>query len=365
MLRKYPVLANLVAIVVVVLYLGGLYFIVGNYLQPKSSPNGNTTGLFGSLNSGTQISNRLLATTDGGKTWLGVASNNNTSFTALSCQANGTCFAADIYSNIYRSADAGKNWTLRYNSYNSSENYIHKLTCPEINTCYALVYNRQGDIVMVTHDGGANWANSLPGTAASQLLDLSCPASSTCYLVGRAGRILNTTNGGSNWSLQEAGTERTLTSISCANSNECVVVGEVGTILTTTNGGGKWAKQNFGYAKDLTAISCPIATTCFALGGTLSSGNILSTTNGGASWKTLDYGSDEGHSVLTCPTSTLCYAGAKDGRFRITTDGGTKWISQSSGSTNGFRALSCPNATTCYALTQFNNGYDDEYYGDY
>ena len=56
-------------------------------------------------------------------------------------------------------------------------------------------------------------------------------------VVGRAGKILRTTDGGTTWTQQSSSTTGTLLSVSFTDSDNGTVVGSGGTILRTTNGG--------------------------------------------------------------------------------------------------------------------------------
>jgi photosystem II stability/assembly factor-like uncharacterized protein len=59
----------------------------------------------------------------------------------------------------------------------------------------------------------------------------------TAFVVGSAGTILRTTDGGDTWTRQESGTTHALHSVSFADANTGTVVGDYGTILHTTTGG--------------------------------------------------------------------------------------------------------------------------------
>src|SRR5688572_10536311 len=57
------------------------------------------------------------------------------------------------------------------------------------------------------------------------------------YIVGNAGTILKTINGGANWTPQTSGIPGNLFSVSCIDANRCWAVGDLGVIRRTINGG--------------------------------------------------------------------------------------------------------------------------------
>ena len=56
-------------------------------------------------------------------------------------------------------------------------------------------------------------------------------------------RSIKTTDGGANWIPQYSGTQAVLKSVSFPDANNGTVVGLVGRILHTTNGGTDWTLQ--------------------------------------------------------------------------------------------------------------------------
>lgn len=376
MLRKYPWLANLAALVVVGLYCGLLYYLIVNFLRPGAAPDGATESmLLGGSTARSQFSSQLFTTANAGQSWSELPLSNITTkatrnssnvggvsynlFSSLTCPAVETCFATGLPGGIYATLDGGKHWTGQLED---STMRVQKLSCPAEKTCYGLATNRQGEQILATSDGGQHWTTSSPGTSPGDLLDLTCPSSTNCFAVGKAGRILASHDGAKTFQLQEAGTERTLSAISCADASHCVAVGQVGTTVATSDGGSNWTKHTFGYARDLSGVSCPVPTTCFALGGTSASGNLVASFDGGISWKILDYGSGEGHTALACPSVQTCYATGQQGKIRVTSDGGTTWHQQSFSTTRPFQSISCPSAARCFALTSY---YDPGSYDDY
>ncbi len=116
------------------------------------------------------------------------------------------------------------------------------------------------------------------------------------FLVGDAGIIFKTTDGGSNWFLQISPTNELLYSVDFADSINGIIVGDDATILRTNDGGQSWLQipspylfgdslQNY-ELRTVQFISDSIA---FAAGGPFagSSGILIKTLDSGNSWQTV------------------------------------------------------------------------------
>jgi hypothetical protein len=120
------------------------------------------------------------------------------------------------------------------------------ISCPSVTTCYAVGFSPgppgPGGI-MVTTDGGTSWSEQTVGTTA--LSSVACPSTTVCYAVGGPysttppGEILETTNGTSwvNQTLPSGVTQ--LTDVSCVTATTtCMAAGLNsdlgGMILTNT-----------------------------------------------------------------------------------------------------------------------------------
>src|SRR5205823_14888414 len=104
----------------------------------------------------------------------------------------------------------------------------------------------------------------------------------TGTIVGGAGLILRTTDGGNNWIPQASGTESDLLRVSFTNTNNGTAVGQVGTILRTTDGGSHWGPQQSGTTELLAGVSFTDADHGIAVGAL---GTIVRTADGGNTWE--------------------------------------------------------------------------------
>jgi hypothetical protein len=76
----------------------------------------------------------------------------------------------------------------------------------------------------------------------------------TATIVGDAGTILRTTDGGGVWIKQQSGTPRTLYGVWFIGAKLGLVVGDLGTMLRTTDGGATWLPQKSGTINALNAV---------------------------------------------------------------------------------------------------------------
>jgi photosystem II stability/assembly factor-like uncharacterized protein len=100
--------------------------------------------------------------------------------------------------------------------------------------------------------GAWHWQN--PGPTAFDLTDVWFTDSFTGWVVGKAGTILHTTDGGERWDVQNSSTGFALSSVCFPDPLNGWAVGDAGTLVHTTNGGETWHYSYTGDFKDLTSI---------------------------------------------------------------------------------------------------------------
>lgn len=120
------------------------------------------------------------------------------------------------------------------------------------------------------------WQNPLP--QGNNLYDLHMFKTNTLVLVGDAGTIMKSTNGGTNWDFQTSGTTFHLNYVYFANSTDGWIAGDYGTLLKTTDGGTNWNTLLNPTGNHLYFVHFIDMSTGWAIGN---SGIIIKTTNGG------------------------------------------------------------------------------------
>jgi len=108
-------------------------------------------------------------------------------------------------------------------------------------------------LILHTTNRGTDWNLQESGTN-KKLLDIKFVSSKIGWAIGLSGLILYTDNAGVSWNVQESGIINTLYSISSIDSQYCWISGNQGIILHTYNGGAIWSMQNFHVSLNLTSI---------------------------------------------------------------------------------------------------------------
>jgi len=191
------------------------------------------------------------------------------------------------------------------------------------------------NIILNTTDGGTNWSPQTSGTTWD-LRSVYFTDNNTGWAVGRYGTIRNTTDGGTNWNPQTSGATGSLMSVYFTDSNIGWIVGSVGVILNTTNGGTNWNSQTSGSTNHLWSVHFTDNNTGWDVGD---EGTILKTTDGGTNWNSQSSGTNNRFYSVHFTDNNTGWAVGEDGTILKTTDGGINWNSQTSGTTEGLRSV--------------------------
>ncbi len=236
----------------------------------------------------------------------------------------GSFFGSPAPSLIIKTTDGGTTWATQYSA---PAGQFQAVTFYNATLGWAA-----GDgLILNTVNGGQNWTSQpLPGPSVFYR-DISFYNSTTVYAVGWNGKILKTTNGGASWSIQSSGTTEMLESVYTVNSNVVFAVGSSGTVLKTMNGGSRWDRQEqlrseANIPLSLSAIQCFDVDRCRIAA---SNDYICSTTSGGSDWACDRTGGVIGFGTLSYVTFDRGWAtGGPGGDLRYY-DAGT-WIVQNS-----------------------------------
>jgi photosystem II stability/assembly factor-like uncharacterized protein len=211
---------------------------------------------------------------------------------------------------------------------------------------HVIVVGYAGKIID-THDGGRNWELRNSGTDNAlykvQLLD-----GKTGWAMGQGGTIIKTTDGGVTWTKQESGTENYLFSFQALTPEHVIGVGDKATIVETKDGGATWNARAYEAAKGaggMTEEEEVVAqlpsfydvhftdpNTGWIVG---EFGKILKTTDAGATWTEQQQSLIGGEIVdalglptffgVNCTDANNCFTAGLDGRIAFTANGGSTW----------------------------------------
>ena len=204
--------------------------------------------------------NLLMKTTDGGSTWTQLVIDtklwyfNNIEFWDAN---NG--IVVSYPSTVYRTTDSGMTWSLTFGVKHSVEDI-----------CYAdannLYFVGGDEKIYKSTNGGFLWSEIYGGEALKLFLGVEFYNTNFGIVTGEDGKVLVTTNGGTNWAISNAGGYGLMRSIYIFDQSNAYVVGTPEQVFKTTNGGNNWLSDFNGgnsealykikFTENLTGLIC-------------------------------------------------------------------------------------------------------------
>lgn len=206
--------------------------------------------------------------TNNGVSWQATSTGNTYRLFDISCAARNNCFAVGENGVIIKSANGGTSWQ----SLNAGTNFnLFAIDCSSTSKCIAV--GDDGAIVL-TNNGGQTWVppdNVPPISYYGRLAGIFCQSDNSCLAVGfdfppNRGIVLETTNGGVDWSLASLTSIIGLNNISCTSTGICTAVGAMGSIVRSVDNGATWQDESSGTSESLEALSCLDNGSCIAVG---------------------------------------------------------------------------------------------------
>ncbi len=193
------------------------------------------------------------------------------------------------------------------------------------------LYNGSYENIHITHDGGKTWSHVNSGYTAMRFMDIFILDAFTMYMSGNEGIIIQSIDGGQNWTTLNTGTKEQLWGIHFVNKQIGIAVGSNGIIIRTTNGGKDWSPVPSGIPNLFYDVFFTEQGIGFASGS-----NVM--------YKSIDLG-ESWQAVSSFPFQTpadwircikmvnekVGYACADIGRIYKTIDGGDHWERLNSG----------------------------------
>ncbi|MFC2137424.1 YCF48-related protein, partial [Bacteroidota bacterium] len=287
----------------------------------------------------------ILKTVNGGADWVDKSDGTTSTFSGIHFFDADTGWAVG---GGVKTTDGGDTWTLM----NINGNDI---TFVDENNGWIVHAN---DNILNTTDGGINWSvqNGETYLFSNTLNDVEFYNDQIGWAVGSSGNIMNTTDGGTTWTKQTTdhfyNCDQTYSSY-FLNADTGWVVGEDGYTFRTLDGGYIWdesiAPNSYGY--DLYDVFFIDADTGWVVGNHF---NICKTEDGGVSWtqKYKDLGAGYYYSVHFVDKDTGWVVGT--GGLKYTTDGGENWSNQT-GANQSLYDIYFVNSKRGWAVG--NNGY--------
>ena len=311
-------------------------------------------------------------------------------FLGVSCASSTSCFAVGFYSGTGDGKSLidrwdGTSWTT-VASPSIGDGGLRGVSCVSATACFAtgisVLPHSSDPLTFAVRWNGTAWgfAGPVAGGSQSQLEQVACPSSTTCFAVGSYLNGVGTTKtlierwDGTSWTIVPSPSSAwritsVLSGISCASETSCFAVGryEVGygarTLIEQWDGT-SWsivASPNAagGAYSSLSGVSCPSSTRCIAVGGTL-----VEEWNGTA-WAVSSGAAGSGFlSSVSCPTVSSCIAvgSSSSSATFVRSWNGTSWSTVPSPNPVGaystfLVSVSCTTSSDCAAVGYaFSNG---------
>ena len=210
---------------------------------------------FSDINHGCAVGGKgiILRTTNGGLTWSDQITDQVNTYYKVQFINNNTGWALGVYysmGNLETKLINTNNGTLWGLEYIFPDKILFDMHF--INAQIGWIVGAAGEILK-TMDGGASWIPQISGTTENLGFVYFIDANNG-WTVGGGGTILSTTNGGTSWIPQTSGTVKLLRSVSFITNNIGWIVGDAGTILMTSNGGSTWVPQESGTTENLMSV---------------------------------------------------------------------------------------------------------------
>lgn len=203
---------------------------------------------------------------------------------------------------------------------------------PGTSDCYVV---GSAGLLLTSEDGGKTWQRrrlneGRPGNALHQDLDLYdiafAPDGKSGWIIGEEGLIMHTTDGGSTWQVQHSKATTRLLSLAVVNDHEVSAVGDHGTLLWTNDSGQTWQLTTL---NNLTfyAVAFSDPNNGWVVGEFQT---ILHSSDGGKTWdvqrggKVADFTVPPYFVVVPQGNQNVIVAG-QSGVYAISKDGGKSW----------------------------------------
>lgn len=318
----------------------------------------------------------IMRSNDGGESWIPQNSGTSETLNSVFFANRLSGWAVGNNGTILRTFDGGNHWRIQ----NSGTNLpIYDVNFINSKTGYAVGGDGFGsELIIKSTDGGNIWV-AKPSGGEGVLYSVSFVSETDGWAVGLEKKILHTSDGGDNWTIQNINKSNLgkirsslidgpggLRSVYFKDKNNGWAVGGENeydrTIYTTTNGGVNWINQYFGSEEyDLFSVSVTPSGNSWAVGG----GGTIFYSENGYDWVQQfsgysNYNGDDIFNIQFIDTNTAFASGFRNdfiegnGLVLKSTNGGATWLTSYLDQNSGepYKAL---------FFTDADNGWAAEY----
>lgn len=177
-------------------------------------------------------------------------------------------------------------------------------------------------LLIVAGTTHADWYPQDTGDVEEAFRGITALSEEELAVVGEAGTIYTSSDGGLNWTVVASGIETDLYAIDAADETRLFAVGAQGAILRSTDKGTSWAEQVSPAEEDLTAIDMETANIGTAVG---SSGIAITTGNSGLTWTERETPIQTNLNGVSHVSNSLIWAVGDAGTLLKSSDQGVTW----------------------------------------
>ncbi len=278
----------------------------------------------------------LLKTVDGGTTWTASAYGTSTNYviTFLNSSVGFIGSSSATTGRLIKTTDGGTTWVDVSSALSGNTGAVRCIKFTNATTGWL---STGSGLIYKTNDAGVTWTQAYSlGSTTTTIYKVDFGDPSNGLAVTSLGRILRTVDGGANWLIYQAPTQKALYGLAALGSS-AVVGGDAGNIFRTGDYGATFSKLTLAASQEqLQRASFPTSSTGYVVGGSITSGNsfgdILKTTNGGTTWTKLPF-------TPSTRTYSVCFLNEQTGYVGVegpsglhkTTDGGQTWTALNTG----------------------------------
>jgi predicted CXXCH cytochrome family protein len=259
-------------------------------------------------------------TTDGGVNWTNATSSENTDVLDVDVLSANTACLVTASGSMYKtgSLSGALSWTkMGVGQFNAGATPIRSLFYTS-----AVVYHVVGDAGLIarTGNGGTSWLMRSGVPVVGQLMASWFTSPAQGCAVGANGVVQRTVDGGTTWTGASTG-PGILRGVCFTDSNTGWTVGDAGTIARTNDGGATWAAQTSGITTQLNAVYFASGTVGLAVG----TGGVIRSTADGTTWANVTSGITDNLLGVYMPDTTHAYVVGANSRIRLFTYSGGVW----------------------------------------
>jgi photosystem II stability/assembly factor-like uncharacterized protein len=217
----------------------------------------------------------VLKTINGGSTWTKISADTIPGLKAVCFTSVDVGYAGGYQNFLMKTTDGGSTWSAMI--VDSKLWYFNNIEFWDANTGIIVSYPSS---VYRTSDAGTSWGPCL-GLKHS-VEDICYADATTLFLVGSDERIYKSTNNGFFWTEIDSGLAQHLfLGVEFLNTNYGIVTGENGKVVVTTNGGTNWISSSAGSSGLLRGVHILNEQNSYVVG---TPEQVYKTTNGGTNW---------------------------------------------------------------------------------